>query len=43
MRLGAGDHASGVAIASELARIMVTRRSAATIYFAAVAGEVQGL
>jgi len=40
---GADDDASGVAIAMELARIMATRRPAATILFAAVAGEEQGL
>lgn len=34
---------SGVAISMELARIMATRRPAATIMFAAVAGEEQGL
>lgn len=37
------DSASGVAIAMELARIMATRRPAATIVFVAVAGEEQGL
>jgi hypothetical protein len=40
---GADDDASGVAAAMELARIMATRRPAATIVFAAVAGEEQGL
>ncbi|WP_148614124.1 M20/M25/M40 family metallo-hydrolase [Nocardioides rubriscoriae] len=40
---GADDDASGVAVAMELARIMATRRPAATIVFAAVAGEEQGL
>ncbi|KAL8947705.1 MAG: hypothetical protein Q9222_006045 [Ikaeria aurantiellina] len=40
---GADDDASGVAISMELARIMATRRPAATIAFAAVAGEEQGL
>lgn len=40
---GADDDASGVAVAMELARIMATRRPAATILFAAVAGEEQGL
>jgi hypothetical protein len=35
--------ASGVAISMELARIMATHRPAATIMFAAVAGEEQGL
>ncbi|KAL2075316.1 hypothetical protein VTL71DRAFT_259 [Oculimacula yallundae] len=40
---GADDDASGVAIAMELARIMVTHRPHATIQFAAVAGEEQGL
>ncbi|KAI4169434.1 MAG: hypothetical protein LQ343_005738 [Gyalolechia ehrenbergii] len=40
---GADDDASGVAIAMELARIMATRRPAATIVFVAVAGEEQGL
>lgn len=38
-----GNSASGVAISMELARIMATRRPAATIVFAAVAGEEQGL
>ncbi|PVH89952.1 putative zinc metalloprotease [Cadophora sp. DSE1049] len=40
---GADDDASGVAIAMELARIMATHRPLATIKFAAVAGEEQGL
>ncbi|KAK0124245.1 hypothetical protein ONS95_009220 [Cadophora gregata] len=40
---GADDDASGVAIAMELARIMATHRPLATIQFAAVAGEEQGL
>jgi hypothetical protein len=40
---GADDDASGVAVAMELARLMATRRTAATIVFAAVAGEEQGL
>ncbi|KAI4202267.1 MAG: hypothetical protein LQ350_002651 [Teloschistes chrysophthalmus] len=40
---GADDDASGVAISMELARIMATRRPAATIVFAAVAGEEQDL
>ncbi|KAL8657769.1 MAG: hypothetical protein Q9226_001585 [Calogaya cf. arnoldii] len=40
---GADDDASGVAVSMELARIMATRRPAATIVFAAVAGEEQGL
>ncbi|KAL9025821.1 MAG: hypothetical protein Q9196_005423 [Gyalolechia fulgens] len=40
---GADDDASGVAISMELARIMATRRPAATIVFVAVAGEEQGL
>jgi len=40
---GADDDASGVAVALELARVMATRRPAATIIFAAVAGEEQGL
>ncbi|AIG79141.1 Putative zinc metalloprotease [Amycolatopsis japonica] len=40
---GADDDASGVAIAMELARVLATRRPAATIVFAAVAGEEQGL
>ncbi len=40
---GADDDASGVAISMELARIMATHRPAATIKFAAVAGEEQGL
>ena len=40
---GADDDASGVAAVLELARVMATRRSEATIVFAAVAGEEQGL
>ncbi|MEV6108776.1 M28 family metallopeptidase [Streptomyces sp. NPDC051940] len=40
---GADDDASGVAVAMELARVMATRRPAATLVFAAVAGEEQGL
>jgi Peptidase family M28 len=40
---GADDDASGVAVAMELARILATRRTEATIVFAAVAGEEQGL
>ena len=40
---GADDDASGVAVAMELARLMATRRPEATIVFAAVAGEEQGL
>jgi hypothetical protein len=40
---GADDDASGVAAIMELARVMATRRSEATIVFAAVAGEEQGL
>lgn len=40
---GADDDASGVAVAMELARIFATRRPEATIVFAAVAGEEQGL
>lgn len=40
---GANDDASGVAISMELARVMATRRPEATIIFAAVAGEEQGL
>jgi hypothetical protein len=40
---GADDDASGVATIMELARVMSTRRSEATIIFAAVAGEEQGL
>ncbi|KAI4105189.1 MAG: hypothetical protein LQ339_003520 [Xanthoria mediterranea] len=40
---GADDDASGVAVSMELARIMATRRPAATIVFAAVAGEEQAL
>ncbi|GAA2074383.1 M20/M25/M40 family metallo-hydrolase [Actinomadura alba] len=40
---GANDDASGVAVAMELARVMAFRRPAATIVFAAVAGEEQGL
>ncbi|KAJ7908830.1 Zn-dependent exopeptidase [Mycena leptocephala] len=37
------DDASGVAVAMELARVMATHSPAATIMFAAVAGEEQGL
>ncbi|MEV6398589.1 M20/M25/M40 family metallo-hydrolase [Streptomyces sp. NPDC051907] len=40
---GADDDASGVAVAMELARVMAVRRPAATIVFAAVAGEEQGM
>ncbi|MDQ8704910.1 M20/M25/M40 family metallo-hydrolase [Streptomyces sp. LHD-70] len=40
---GADDDASGVAVAMELARVLVKRRPAATLVFAAVAGEEQGL
>ncbi|TLS43957.1 M20/M25/M40 family metallo-hydrolase [Streptomyces montanus] len=40
---GADDDASGVAVAMELARVMAKLRPAATIVFAAVAGEEQGL
>lgn len=40
---GADDDASGVAAVLELARVMATRHSEATIVFAAVAGEEQGL
>ena len=40
---GADDDASGVAAVMELARVMATRQPAATIVFAAVAGEEQGL
>lgn len=40
---GADDDASGVAVSMELARVMATRKPAATIVFAAVAGEEQGL
>jgi hypothetical protein len=40
---GADDDASGVAVLMELARLMATRRSEATVIFAAVAGEEQGL
>jgi hypothetical protein len=40
---GADDDASGVAVIMELARVMATRRPAATLVFAAVAGEEQGL
>ncbi|MEV7194285.1 M20/M25/M40 family metallo-hydrolase [Streptomyces sp. NPDC093510] len=40
---GADDDASGVALVMELARVMATRRVAATLVFAAVAGEEQGL
>ncbi|RKN48561.1 M20/M25/M40 family metallo-hydrolase [Micromonospora endolithica] len=40
---GADDDASGVALLMELARVMATRRPAATVVFAAVAGEEQGL
>ncbi|KAL9124566.1 MAG: hypothetical protein Q9217_006114 [Psora testacea] len=40
---GADDDASGVAISLELARIMARKKPAATIVFAAVAGEEQNL
>ncbi|MFE3183449.1 M20/M25/M40 family metallo-hydrolase [Streptomyces violascens] len=40
---GADDDASGVAVALELARVFAARRPAATVVFAAVAGEEQGL
>ena len=40
---GADDDASGVAAIMELARVMATRRTEATIVFAAVAAEEQGL
>lgn len=40
---GADDDASGVAAVMELARVLATRRTAATIIFAPVAGEEQGL
>ena len=40
---GADDDASGVAVSMELARVLATHRPAATIVFAAVAGEEQGL
>jgi hypothetical protein len=40
---GADDDASGVATIMELARVMATRHSEATLVFAAVAGEEQGL
>ncbi|KNB53198.1 aminopeptidase [Streptomyces caatingaensis] len=40
---GADDDASGVAVVLELARVFAARRPAATVVFAAVAGEEQGL
>ncbi|MEU5531322.1 M20/M25/M40 family metallo-hydrolase [Micromonospora chersina] len=40
---GADDDASGVAVVMELARVLASRRSEATIVLAAVAGEEQGL
>src|SRR2546430_5812629 len=40
---GADDDASGVALLLELARVMATRPSEATIVFTAAAGEEQGL
>ncbi|HWH01569.1 MAG TPA: M20/M25/M40 family metallo-hydrolase [Pilimelia sp.] len=40
---GANDDASGVAVVMELARVLATRRLNATVVFAAVAGEEQGL
>jgi Zn-dependent M28 family amino/carboxypeptidase len=40
---GADDDASGVAVSMELARVFATHRPRATIVFAAVAGEEQGL
>jgi Zn-dependent M28 family amino/carboxypeptidase len=39
---GADDDASGVAVSMELARVIATHESAATLIFAAVAGEEQG-
>lgn len=40
---GANDDASGVAVVLELARLMASRRYEATVIFAAVTGEEQGL
>lgn len=40
---GADDDAPGVAVSMELARVMATHQPAATITFAVVAGEEQGL
>jgi hypothetical protein len=40
---GADDDGSGVAVLMELARVMATRHTDATLVFAAVAGEEQGL
>lgn len=40
---GADDDASGVAVSMELARVMASHSPAATIMFAAVSGEEQGL
>jgi Peptidase family M28 len=40
---GADDDGSGVAVVMELARIVATRHTEATLVFAAVAGEEQGL
>src|SRR5262249_6598715 len=40
---GADDDGSGVAVIMELARVLATRAPEATIVFAAVAGEEQGL
>lgn len=40
---GADDDASGVAVVLEVARVLATRAPEATIVFAAVAGEEQGL
>jgi hypothetical protein len=40
---GADDDASGVAVSMELARVMASHKPAATIVFATVAGEEQGL
>ena len=40
---GADDDASGVAVSIELARVLATHRPRATVVFAAVAGEEQGL
>jgi hypothetical protein len=40
---GADDDASGVAVIMELARVMATRKPEATLVFAAVAAEEQGL
>jgi acetylornithine deacetylase/succinyl-diaminopimelate desuccinylase-like protein len=40
---GSDDDASGVSVSMELARVMATHRPEATLVFAAVAGEEQGL